>query len=60
MLVQLAQLWCGWQGAIAVWLWGRTVLDISRDGSECKERVVSLQEAGGLCWNKHRLKEQKT
>lgn len=20
----------------------------------------SLQEAGGLCWNKHRLKEQET
>lgn len=60
MLVQLAELWCGWQGAAAVWLQGRTLLEISKVGSECQERVVSLQGAGGLCWSKHRLKEQET
>lgn len=26
------------------------VLEMSKVGSECQKRVVSLQEAGGLCW----------
>lgn len=60
MLVQLSGVWCGWQGAIAGWLQGGTVLEIGKVGSECQERVVSLHEAGGLYWNKHRLKEQET
>lgn len=62
MLVLLAELWCGWQGEIAAWLQGRTVLEVSKVGSACqeRERVISLQEAGGLCWSKHRLKEEET